>query len=75
MWIGRLYTEYVGFEYGLTEQKRICLVFFCKLVSVSANTHFFTNVSKYVMLYYKRQNGIDVRSSGCDKKMLSKSGL
>ena len=50
MWIGRLYTEYVGFEYGLTEQKRICLVFFCKLVSVSANTHFFTNVSKYVIL-------------------------
>ena len=28
MWVGRLYTEYVGFEYGLTEQKRICSVFY-----------------------------------------------
>lgn len=30
---------------------------------------------KCVQCDSKRQNGIGVRSSGCDKKMLSKSGL
>ena len=31
MWIGCLYTEYVGFEYEKTEQKRICSAFFIVL--------------------------------------------
>ena len=62
MLLGRFYTEYVGFEYGLTEQKRICSVFFvnwCPQMRTPITLQMFQN-----MLYYKRQNGTGVRSSG-----------
>ena len=47
--IGKMKREKIVLKHKLQRRESVWS-FFCKLVSVSANTHFFTNVSKYVIL-------------------------